>query len=346
MAIRIVSFFFLITFFVACQGENQKPASTAVVLASAAGELPVLSPQAPPETRIIFQSVDDGKNWDNAGNALPAEAQDGRLFSSNGDLYLSIEGGYYRRNPSTDAPVWEKKTFPDPAITSIFAGQNGLFAYGQKAGFYQEMLGSGLWMPLGNTLKGQNVYTLLETPDGRVVIGSDSGIYTSKDGCKTWRKVFGDESITSIIESDGVLFACGIKSLMYSTDSGDTWSRKDTGLGRPNQAQKIKGGLAAIFFDADKHPGATLSDNKSKIFFTADQGESWTRMDANLPVAKDIYTIKQAGPYLFCSLDTGIFRSADQGKTWELVHPARDKERFELEVSGKTIYAKLGQRGC
>jgi hypothetical protein len=55
MSIRIVSLFFLITFFVACQKENQNQAQPSVVLASAAVELPVLSAQAPAERQIILQ---------------------------------------------------------------------------------------------------------------------------------------------------------------------------------------------------------------------------------------------------------------------------------------------------
>jgi len=346
MPIRILSFFFLITFFVACQKENQKQAQTSVVLASTASELPVLSAQAPAERKIILQSVDNGKNWNNAGIALPAEAQDGRLFSSNGDVYLSVEGGYYLGNPSTDSPVWEKKTFPDPAITNIFVGQNGLFAYGQKAGFYQEMQGSGLWMPLGNTLKGQTVYTLLETPEGSVIIGSDSGIYKSSDGCRTWRHVLEDDMINSIFEIDGILFGCGIEGLLHSTNGGETWNPMHTGNGRPVLAQPIDGGYAVIFIGGGTQPQANIHGMKNSLYSTADQGKTWTPLNGNLPSVRDLYDIQQAGAYLFCSLDTGIYRSADQGKTWELVHPARDKERFELEVSGKTIFAKMGQSGC
>jgi photosystem II stability/assembly factor-like uncharacterized protein len=277
---------------------------------------------------------------------LPAEAQDGRLFSSNGDLYLSIEGGYYRSNPSTDSPLWTKNTFPDPAITSIFAGQNGLFAYGQKAGFYQELQGSGLWMPLGNTLKGKSVITLLETPDGSVVIGSESGIYKSSDGCKTWRHVMEDDMITSLFETNGILFGCGVKGLVHSADGGETWNYKYTGHGRPIQAQNIDGGFAVIFIGDNSQPQGNINGLKNNLYFTADQGKTWSLLNGNLPSVRDLYEIQQAGAYLYCSLDAGIFRSADKGKTWELVHPARDKERFELVVSGTTIFAKLGQSGC
>jgi hypothetical protein len=120
MAIRFFSIALIAIFLVACQQEVQKKAAAPVALASATGKTPILSALAPAETRFILQSADDGKTWDNASTTLPAEAQNGRLFSTNGDLYLSIEGGYYLGNPSTGSPMWTKKPFPDPAITSVY----------------------------------------------------------------------------------------------------------------------------------------------------------------------------------------------------------------------------------
>ncbi len=133
---------------------------------------------------------------------------------------------------------------------------------------------------------------------------------------------------------------------MQSTDGGETWDYIHTGHGQPIQVQNIDDGFAVIFIDGGTQPQGKNNRLKNSLYFTPDQGKTWSLLDGNLPLVRDLYDIQQAGAYLFCSLDTGIFRSADKGKTWELVHPARDKERFELEVSGKTIFAKVGQRGC
>jgi hypothetical protein len=92
---------------------------------------------------------------------------------------------------------------------------------------------------------------------------------------------------------------------------------------------------------------------------SADGGKTWQRMDRamgplqcvydmdeRLAEALDIYDIVQAGEYLFYSFNTGIFRSSDYGKSWELVFPSDGNTSFTLAVAGKVIYAVKGFAGC
>ena len=98
----------------------------------------------------------------------------------------------------------------------------------------------------------------------------------------------------------------------------------------------------------------------SRLRISANGGKTWQRMeqalapvegiynmDERLAQVKDVYDIIQVGmgAQLFCSFDTGIYRSADQGKTWELVLPSKGKWSFRLAVSGGMIYAVPGG-GC
>jgi len=60
--------------------------------------------------------------------------------------------------------------------------------------------------------------------------------------------------------------------------------------------------------------------------------------------AKDLFDMVQVVKYLFFSFDTGIYRTADQGKTWQLVFNAKGMS-FRMYVSGNVIYA-LPSGGC
>jgi len=88
-----------------------------------------------------------------------------------------------------------------------------------------------------------------------------------------------------------------------------------------------------------------------------DGGKNWQRLENNLfPIqdqydmdesladAKDLFDMAQVGKYLFCSFDTGIYRTADQGKTWQLVFNAKGMS-FRMYVSGNVIYA-IPSGGC
>ena len=76
------------------------------------------------------------------------------------------------------------------------------------------------------------------------------------------------------------------------------------------EVARIEGGFITI---AD---GGRWQDGKpNKLFISTDEGKTWQRIDTGLPLVRDIQDIVQAGNYLFCSTDAGIFRTADSGKT-------------------------------
>jgi photosystem II stability/assembly factor-like uncharacterized protein len=75
-------------------------------------------------------------------------------------------------------------------------------------------------------------------------------------------------------------------------------------------------------------------------------GKTWQPIDAELPPSANISSIKKVGDLFFCGHPDGIFRSADQGKTWELIFPSIDKKVFNLFVSDKVIYAIPRNGGC
>jgi photosystem II stability/assembly factor-like uncharacterized protein len=79
---------------------------------------------------------------------------------------------------------------------------------------------------------------------------------------------------------------------------------------------------------------------------TFDGGQTWVSIDAGLPAGRTIASIIQVGEHFFCSHPKGIFRSTDQGKTWELLLPSIKDKVFQLSASGNLIYAIARKRGC
>lgn len=347
MHIRILAIVFFIQILVACrvqQDEPQVPATNVSFKATETG-LMVLENTKPSASNVIFQSVDGGKTWQDVSAGLPKDLESGKLFKSGDQIFLSTAYGLYH-SESPSSPSWQKEMFPDKRIEEIFPGQTSLYGYTQGFGFFTELHGSGIWISIGNTLEGRAVRTLVEAPDGSVLVGSDTGIYKSTDGCKSWKHVFKGDMVTSMIFGDNFLFAGAIQGVLRSSDNGEHWNLIHAQDGRALQIGSIKEGITAIFTGVSPFKEALASSMKNNLLVSADDGQTWQPLDVNLPSNQIVYSVVETGDGLFCSLDSGIYRSADKGNSWQLVRATKDKERFDLVTSGKSVYAIRRFGGC
>jgi photosystem II stability/assembly factor-like uncharacterized protein len=202
-------------------------------------------------------------------------------------------------------------------------------------------------------LKDKSVRTIFETTDGAVLVGCDSGIYKSTDGCKTWKQVFDGGMILDIVAAKGVLISNGYQGIQRSTDGGEHWEN----VLNENILVKKSGRIGNRFYAimGTEDPRKVIPEGiTSRVRVSSDGGKTWQRIDASpLPVegmyrmdarltdVRDAYDLVQAGEYLFGSFDTGVYRSTDQGMTWEQVFSSNGKTSFKVVVSGKMIYAVM-----
>ena len=310
---------------------------------------------------IIFKSVDGGQTWQDVSEGLPVDLKVSCVFANGDEVFLGSESGLYRSGIAPVDPLWEKEIFLWKSITDIFPGRAGPYACSYGDGFFQELAGTRIWMPMHNALKDTRVSAVLETPDGTIFVGCHSGIFKSTDGRKTWKQVFADGMVTSLVAAGEVLVGGGSQGLLRSTDGGEHWDWVLTEDGSIRKAGCIGDRFVSISNGGGpfKEVVADPEGKSSKLRASTDGGKTWQRMDQDLSLdrfkddmserlsmTRFIYDIEQAGKYLFCSVDAGIFRSSDQGNTWELVRPATGMKFFNLAVSGQVVYAVTGAGGC
>lgn len=353
---RILSFLLSCTFLFACQQERENaPISTASIgalLTAASGNAPHSA------TNIVFKSPDGGKTWQDVSTGLPNDLEVGRVLVDKGEIFLTSVSGLYRSSAATEAPVW-KKEFTLNEISNVFPGRDGLYASSYGVGLFQATAVSGIWASLHNNLKDKNIRTVFETPGGAILVGSESGIYKSADGGKTWKWVFSDGAANSFAAAGDVLI-CGVSDgILRSTDGGEHWDRVLSGDGGAYGTKPLGDRLVASTDGGipwGKIPKGSLAN---RLYTSSDNGKTWQRMDSkgfisarslcgtteDISATWSIDDIVLAGEHLFCSLDMGIFRSSDWGKTWELVFPANGKKSLNLTTWGKVIYA-VKVTGC
>ncbi len=316
----------------------------------------------PSATNKVFRSLDGGQTWQDISDGLPEKFAPGCIYVDNTEVLLGSDIGIYRSRTNTGSPNWIKDVYQGNGISDIFPGKAGRYARTYEDGFLQEVMNSGVWIPKYKEFNGYWVRSISETQDGTIFITTDKGVYKSTDQGKNWKMIHADEQVMSLVEADGVMIGAAFKGLLRSTDKGEHWNYVLTDSGSIRKLGIINGHFYAITNGVGEW-NKIMSDTDgmaNSLLISKDKGLTWQNMDKSLTAGRFVYDltkrppvqfindVEQLGEYLFCSLDSGIYRSSNQGKSWVLVFSSKDKKMFNFAVSGKVIYAIYGSilGGC
>ncbi|MBK7408985.1 MAG: hypothetical protein IPJ40_13535 [Saprospirales bacterium] len=107
-------------------------------------------------------------------------------------------------------------------------------------------------------------------------IACDNGIFRSDDGGKSWKHVFVEDGVASLVEVDGVLIGSGFRNLLRSTDNGAHWEKVEIGEWAPFHTALIEDGVVAITFGRERDD----QDIVNRLLFPrigARTGNGWIR---------------------------------------------------------------------
>jgi photosystem II stability/assembly factor-like uncharacterized protein len=337
-------------FFAACRQETDFSYPLQASISVPTRSTDVRGPACQPATTtdVVFQSADGGRTWQDASRGLPAQLKATCILADGETVYLGSENGLYRGSSTSTGPVWARELMFDAEVTSLFRGNGAPYVYGYGELLYQPIPGAGFWTSLRRALQSRILFSILDTGDGTVYAGSAGGIYKSADGGHTWKQISEQANVGHLAAAGGVLIACTSDGLLRSTDGGEHWNWVLQKEHAAIMAHSAGNGFIATVTDIRSQKDAANAGKTDRMLHSAD-GLTWQYIDAQLPPLRRIYDVEQAGAHLFCSLDTGIYRSADAGQTWEIVFPtnAGDDRVFDLSVSGEVVFAvRVLRRGC
>ena len=253
---------------------------------------------------------------------------------------------------------------------TIYAGAGesalrGNITYGD--GVYKSVDGGRNWRNVG--LKdSRHIGAIIVHPENPDIVfvaalghaygpNDERGIFRTTDGGKTWTKVLSKDENTGAIDvvfdphNPNTLFAAlwqvrrqpwffssgGEGSGLYrSTDGGNTWQHLQ-GHGLP---EGILGRIGVTVSGADSdRVYAIIEAKEGGIFKSDDGGDNWTKINDDLRFRQrawyfsKIYADPRAVDTLYV-LNTGLFRSVDGGKTFNLL-PARHGDHHGLWIDPK-----------
>lgn len=276
----------------------------------------------------VFKSTDHGEHWLPAGEGLPQdEVLSLAVFPSEREViyartergtFVSADAGASWRPashvPSTrdgiESVVGHLATdrIPPPVVAHILATLDDRAGGLSPARFD--------W--------GDLVLRAHPGDPRRLYLGTRLGLYASSDGGITWAS-----SMTGIVASEarvlidvpgsrGDLFAVTRRGIHRTTDGGSTWTERSQGLENSS--------VVALAVDSLSTGHLYAVSGDGRLHRSADYGASWSQASGSLPreapptglVVAHHEARAGVAAILYVGTDgAGVFRSLDQGESWE-----------------------------
>lgn len=154
------------------------------------------------------------------------------------------------------------------------------------------------------------------TKAGRVLAGTEGGLYLSTDGAAHWSLV-GPQGVT-ILDLDQCastphvwLAATQDRGVLLSQDNGATWQ-----FAKGNLSQAA---IYAVGIDPRNPKSMSAVGWGAGVMVSADGGATWQDRSAGLPVRncyETVFDVNQAGRLWVATFEEGVFYSDNFGRTW------------------------------
>ena len=198
----------------------------------------------------------------------------------------------------------------DPAAPgTVYAGTSG-------GGVWKSLDGGGHWLPTPEGLGIERVLALVAS-SGRVLAGTDSGIFLLTEGAATWRRVWrtGGQPWLAYVpclaadptSPNRFLAATGSGYVLWSEDGGEHWRMR---------LDLEDCGAVAV---APTAPSTAYVASEDGVFKSTDAGATWSQIVPHLaeptdgPGRTDALVVDSAAPD---TLYVRGWKSTDAGETW------------------------------
>jgi len=278
----------------------------------------------------LWRSADAGETWTRAGQAEEPGPDQHALFtllwnSGRQRWSAGTAGGLFFR--PADSPQWQPVAELDGSIFSLALDIGGrLYAIQADEGLYRREA-DGRWVQLRREPRALTVG--VSSSEQHIFLGTAGrGLWISHDGGENWLEApdLREKYISTLLidPQDGQrLYAGSSRGVYRSEDTGFTWQAV------PELAER------AYTFVVSPD-GSVLVGLEGRVARSQDAGQTWAFVTQGLhpqmPIF-DLIAVRQVDSYLlYAATRDGVYRSADQGQTWQ----RRSKGVGGIEVESLT----------
>ena len=312
----------------------------------------------------VHQSVNDGASWSTLSAAQPP-APLYAVTRTDRSLFVGGASGLFR---SRDEGRSWRQVLAGAAVTSLAVGTDQTLIAGTDSdGILRSDDDGDAWASGNPGLLDLNVLALAVC-EGAMVAGTASGVYRSVNGGLSWREIqlpcgpAACECLTGV--GRVVLAGTDSAGAFVSADAGRTWSAVDgceaaiTAVALGTDSRMAIGAPGGVYLSGDggqtwrreATPDVVLSLAFAGLHLLAgvahtgvlrfDAGESMWLESSNGLKGRVIVDLVRTptGALLTASIEDGIQRSIDNGRTWRAVAGCAGSVS-RLAVGGERVYA-------
>lgn len=274
--------------------------------------------------------------------------------TSAGQLYVSRDGGRHWRDAGEPLPfpgwvvtavLFDPDRVPDHP-DRIWVALRGIWSGGHVASSDD---GGRTWVARGDGL-ADPVYSLARVPgrEGRLYAGTGSGVWGSRDGGVTWKRLTAAlpelAKVTSLYvdpEQPDTVIAGTWRQAYRSADGGRTWAGVFDGMVLDSEVFSLT--------PVPGKPGEIWATTCGWVYRTLDGGGKWERFKEGFEERRTPSFAVLTGGRLLAGTVAGLHASEDGGRTWKRVgdpalsilviahHPERP-DRVLLGTEGSGVW--------
>ena len=330
-------------------GDSWKPASLVLtgegisdVCVTNAGEILVGT-----DIGWIYRSTDAGLSWTRRATRLQRYIWASCLASNSRNMLFaasSSDGLFVTTNQGTSwnaAPTSVTGT----NVTSLAVGASDQLYLGTTSnGLFVSSDDGASWRKLNTIFQTRPVNWIGLNSKGHIYVVAMPDLFRSTNDGASWESKATTTSfryITAAIGANDEVYASFSDDMYYSSDGGNTWTRRNTGLPTPTYVTAI-----AV---ADGG-GAWLGTSSGGLYYSSNQGGSWTSKPTRLrgpsnkiknilclPNNQMMINVDAATGYVgIFDEDFGIFHSTNGGSSWRILRTTTEYTQETALTISKT----------
>lgn len=291
----------------------------------------------------LIRSTDGGLTWSNIiwlDTLLTFERLASFAFDGTNLLASTMGGEAAGVIKSTDLGLtWTKSNdgIENVDVSQLLYSDNKWFAATEGKGIMISPAGD-IWTKNNSGFPPGGIIRMIFNYKNTILAGTDfDGLYQSVDHGLIWNKldpggVLRNETILSLTGKDNYIFAgTSYHGIYRSSDDGNSWEHLTNGF------PLTEFGTNAL----DTSGSNILAGTGDALYWSTDHGDTWITSSLN---SVTVSGIAASGGYAYAiasngiSSTSGIFRSSNNGISWDLIRPSNSTTPVSIAAQDSFVY--------
>lgn len=228
---------------------------------------------------------------------------------------------------------WTSAALEGGIIKSMYVRSDGVVYIGTQRGVYLSADFGTTWIKGTNNLYQYGINAVIVVGTLVFAAADNGGFYVSYDNGYNFSLLYSGLNINTLCKIDQVIYAglgsnIAYSGILMSTNYGVNWTQTNM----PGNA---------VVNDIITDDVALYAATNNGIYLAYSPATSWTKYDFGIPANTKVFSLKKAGFIILAGTDKGIYRSTDNGNTWNAANSGLTTGLpfLAVTIQGSTAFA-------